>query len=150
MSDCPHFLRWPRLASVLIGLTGLGGCTPSPIPASRDLPKACWIDTPAPTVRVTNGALAGWAYVPNEVGPANTIAVRFTRDDGLLYQRNMHFSADRADVAQALHLDQVTVRGFQGTLDMTGMAPGRYAASIEQYSGTRRFRCETAYTLAVP
>lgn len=133
-----------------MGLTGVGGCAPSPIPASLDLPKACWIETPAPTLRVTNGSVAGWAYVPQEAGLANTIAVRFTREDGLLYQRNMHFSADRVDVTQALHLGQVTVRGFQGALDMTGMAPGRYAASIEQYAGTRRFRCETAYTLAVP
>lgn len=150
MNDCSHFLRWPRVACFLIGLIGLGGCTPSPIPASLDLPKACWIDTPAPTVRVTNGTLAGWAYVPGEAGLASTIAVQFTRDDGLLYQRNMHFSAERADVAQALHLGQVKVQGFQGPLDMTGMAPGHYAASIEQYAGTRRFRCRTAYTLAVP
>lgn len=112
----------------------------------------CSIDTAPVEGGLASGlplALKGWFFVTgtDETVP---VAVRFERADGLLYQRPLYGDTIRDDVAKVLNLPQPTaVHGFSATLDTAGWQPGRYAASIVQYTDSRQLVCASPYVLTI-
>jgi hypothetical protein len=126
------------------------GCSPTSVPDVA-LPNACYVESVSPPDAAPGSTIVvkGWAYVPSLGRPADTIAIRFVRADGLVYQRPLTPAGERPDVVAALKAGDATVAGFDERINLDRFAQGRYAVVVAQRDSGRTYACATPATLTV-
>lgn len=126
------------------------GCS-SALAPDVALANACYVESVSPAEAEAGSVtvVRGWAYVPSLGRPTETIAVRFVRADGLVYQRPLTPAGERPDVAVVLKAGDATIAGFEERISLDRFAPGRYGVVVAQRDSEHTYTCATSATLTV-